>query len=337
MKDGYKVVDIHNHHYTRAWVDYLASRTEDPVLKWIEPNKKGVFWGDGIIFGHLEKPGHWDIDARVTEIDELGIDIQLLTLTAPSIEIAGSEAVEWAKRVNDELADACHKYPDRFFFSASVPAEDIDATLKEMERAKGIGARGIQMFSNIRGESAASEKFYPIFELCADLGLVVQIHPAARPLTADAMKHSGLPYQMLGFTMDTTMAVISMIFRGVFDKYPTLKVHHCHLGGMAPYMMGRIDTAYKRYNKEWNMVGAKLPSATYKERVYVDALGQFVPAIKCALEYMGADRLMWGSDHPHIASGTVPDNLEILNKVGLTEEQKEMVYSKNATKLFNME
>ena len=341
--NSYKVIDIHNHFYSREWLEYVATRTEDPTYEWTGPNS-GLFKYDGIVMGHVDKPGDLDIDARVRELDELGIDVQLITHTTPGItdNVEVTKSVEWAKKVNDILVDACTKYPDRFFFLASIPAEDTNASLKEMERAHKLGARGIQMFSNVNGELASSDKFHPLYELAAELELVVQLHPAAKPLTADAMKIAGLPYQMYGFTMDTTMAVTSMIFKGVFDKYPKLKVHHCHLGGMAPFMIGRVDTAWKRFNAkkgspgEWELEGLRLPSETYKEHVYIDTLSMHVPAIKCAHEYMGTDRLMFGSDYPHRASGSVPDNFSTLDQCGFTEEQKEKIYTLNAMKLYKL-
>jgi aminocarboxymuconate-semialdehyde decarboxylase len=337
MKDGHKVVDIHNHFYSKPWLDYLTTRTEDPKFEWTGPTA-GVLKGFGLaVIGHVDKSDEWDPEARIRGLDEVGIDVQLLTHTAPSAEIAGSKEVEWVKKINDTLAGICQKYPDRFVFSASIPLENIKEARNEMERAvKQLGARGFQMYSHINGELPSSEKFYPVYEVASELGLLIQIHPALRPLTADAMRTAGLPYQMYGFTMDTTIAVTSMIFKGVFDKFPKLKIHHDHLGGMAPYMIGRVDNAYKRFKGEHVMKGDRLPSETYKEHVYLDTLSMFAPAIKCAHEFLGTEHLMFGSDWPHRASGTVPGNFETLDKVGFTKEQEEMVYSKNAMKLFKI-
>lgn len=337
MKNGYKVVDIHNHFYSRPWLDYLTTRTEDPRFEWTGPNS-GLLKGDGIVMGHVDKPDEWDPEARLKGLDEVGIDMQLLTHTAPSAEITGSKEVEWVKKINDMLAEICRKYPDRYIFSASMPTQHIKEAPKEMQRAtKELGARGFQFYSNILGELPSAEKFYPIYEVASELGTVIQIHPALRPLTADAMRKAGLPYQMYGFTMDTTIALTSMIFLGVFDKFPKLKIHHCHLGGMAPYMMGRVDNAYKRFKGEHVMKSERLPSETYKEHVYLDTLSMFAPAVKLALEYMGPEHLCFGSDWPHRASGTVPGNMETLDKVGLTKEQEELIYGKNAMKLFNVQ
>jgi aminocarboxymuconate-semialdehyde decarboxylase len=101
-------------------------------------------------------------------------------------------------------------------------------------------------------------------------------------------------------------------------------------------MMGRVDTAFKRYSKEWAFKVERLPSEAYREHVYVDTLAMHVPAIRCALEYMGADHLLFGTDYPHRASGTVEGNLETLDRMEFSAKDKEKVLSGNAVALLNL-
>lgn len=338
MKNGMKVIDIHNHAYTKPWLDYLVQRTGDPSFEWTGPTS-GLAKLGGVIVGHVDKAGDFDMAARVEDLDAAGIDVQVLSHTCPGVaEVSVSESIEWSKRINDTFAEVCQKWPGRFYFLATLPPENIDESLKELERAyKELGAKGVQMYSNVNGVLCSSPEFFPILEKAAEYGLPVKIHPAFRPLTAEAMKVANLPFQLFGFTLDTTMAVTTMLYGGLFEKLPALKVIHSHLGGMAPYMMGRVDTAFKRYAKEWDIEGGRIPSEVYKDNVYIDTLSMHVPAIKCAYEYMGVDHLLFGTDYPHRASGTVEDNLDILDKVGFSDEEKEKVFSKNAMKLFDLE
>jgi len=132
------------------------------------------------------------------------------------------------------------------------------------------------------------------------------------------------------------MVVTSLIYQGVFEKYPGLKVHHCHLGGMAPYMMGRVDNAFRRFAEEWGIELPKAPSEYYKNQVYVDTLSLHVPAMKCALEFLGADHLLFGTDYPHRASGTPEENFDALERMGLNEVEKAKIFGENAVKLFNL-
>jgi aminocarboxymuconate-semialdehyde decarboxylase len=288
---------------------------------------------------HVDKAGDFDIMARIEDLDAAGIDVQVISHTCPGVaELPVTESIDWAKKINDIFAGICRERPGRFYFLATLPPGNIKEALKEIERAyKELGARGIQMYSSFNGVLATSQEFYPIFEKAAEYGLPVKIHPSFKPLTADAMGVAGLPLQLYGFTLDTTLVLTSMLFKGIFEKFPGLKVIHSHLGGMAPYMMGRVDTAFKRYSKEVSIESERLPSEVYKEQVYVDTLSMHVPAIKCAHEYMGTDHLLFGTDYPHRASGTVEDNLAILDNVGFSDEEKEKVFSKNAMALFNLE
>ena len=338
MKDGYRVIDIHTHTYTREWIDYMAQRKEEPRFEWTGPTS-GVFKvAGGVIAAHVDHAGDYDIETRLADMDKYGIDIQVITHTSPSVaEVSVGESIEWASRINDILAGYCQKYPGRFFFKATMPFQNIEESLKEIDRAyKVLGAKGIQIFSNINGKLASSPEFHPIYERAADYGLSVELHPSNKPLTAGIMKEAGLPLQLYGFTMDTTMAVTSLLYQGVFEKYPSLKVHHCHLGGMAPYMMGRVDNAFRRFAKEWDIKLPKPPSEYYKDQVYVDTLSLHVPAMRCALESVGVEHLLFGTDYPHRASGTPEENLDALDGMGLTEEEKAKIFEKNAIELFNL-
>ncbi len=338
MKDGLKVIDIHNHFYSKPWLDYLAQRTEEPRFEWTSPTS-GVAKIGTSTPSHVDKAGDFDIKARVEDLDAAGIDVQILSHTCPGVaELPVKESIEWARKINDIFAEVCQTYKGRFYFLATLPPGDVDEALKEMERAyKELGAKGFQMYSSIEGEMVTDQKFYPVFEKAAEYGVPVKIHPSFRPLTLEAMQKVGLPLQLFGFTLDTTMALTLMLFLGFFEKLPNLKVIHSHLGGMAPYMMGRIDTAYKRYSKEICVECSLPPSDAYRTHVYIDTLSMHVPAIKCAYEYMGIDHLLFGTDYPHRASGTVEGNLETLDKVGFSNEEKEKVLSKNAVKLFHLD
>ena len=338
MNNGHKVIDIHNHFYSKPWLDYLAERKLDPTFKW-EGETSGRAYIGGIPTGHVDKAGTFDIDARVADLDTYGIDTQVISHTCPGVgEVEKDVAVEWSTKLNDLFVGFCDKYKGRLYFLATVPAQDIDKSIAELERVAKTGyAKGVQVFSNINGELISDEKFHPILGKAAELGLPVKVHPAFTPLAEDACKRAKLPMQLFGFTLDTTMAVVNMIYLGVFTKHPNLKVVHSHLGGMAPYMMGRVNTAYKRYAKEFDISGGGLPSEVYKKHVWVDTLAMHVPAIKCAVEFMGIDHLLFGTDYPHRASGTVEDNMAILEQVGFSDEDKEKFYSKNAKALFNLE
>lgn len=338
MKDGIKVIDIHNHFYSKPWLDYLSERTEEPCFEWSSPTS-GVAKVGNLATSHVDKPGDFDVMERLKDLDRAGIDVQILSHTCPGVaELPVKESIEWAKKINNLFYDICQKWPGRFYFLATLPPGDINEALKEMDRAHGeLGTKGYQMFSSIDGVLATDPFFYPIFEKAAALGLPVKIHPSFRPLTTEAMQKAGLPLQLFGFTLDTTMVLTLMLFQGFFEKLPDLKIIHSHLGGMAPYMMGRINTAFNRYKKVVNIEASLMPSDVYREHVYIDTLAMHAPAIRCAYEYMGIDHLLFGTDYPHRASGTVEDNMVMVESMGFSNEEKRRVFSDNAIELFNLE
>ncbi len=337
MRNGQKVMDMHNHFYSKLWLDYCAKRKEDPIFEWTGPTS-GVFKIAGAVVGHVDRAGTYDMEARVRDLDQYGIDTQVITHTCPGVaEVGGKEAVDWAKRLNDLFAEFCQKWPGRFYFLATFSPQNVDEAIKEIERAsKELGARGIQMFSNVSGEIASSTRFYPIYEKAAELGLPVKIHPALQSLTAEAMIKARLPMQLYGFTLDTTMAVTSMIYQGLFEKYPGLKLIHAHLGGMTPYMIGRVDNAFHRFAKEWGIEIRRLPSETYKEHVYIDTISLHPPSIRCAAELVGIDHLLFGTDYPHRASGTVEENFATLEKAGFSKDERAKIFYENGAKLFRL-
>ncbi|MGD0238498.1 MAG: amidohydrolase family protein, partial [Syntrophorhabdales bacterium] len=289
--------------------------------------------------GHIDRAGHYDLEARIRDLDAAGLDIQLLTVTLPGPETLERDiGVYWAKRCNDYLQDAAQKYPGRFYHMASLPYQDVDAACEELERCKKMGAVGIQMFSNINGEAPFLEKFHPIYELADKYDMPLLLHPTL-PLTAPVMDMMKLPYQLWGYTLDTSMAVMSMIFQGVLAKYPKLTLIHCHLGGTVPYFVRRIQDAYKGYGKEWGIELKEPPDITYQKRVYPDTTSFYSPAMKCCLEWMGPDHLMMGTDYAHRVGdpeGAIKAIKETGAEFGLKPDQIDLMLGKNAERIFHL-
>ena len=258
-----KTVDVHCHYFPKEYIDYLISRGKDKSPYCVHDGGTHYrMYFRGVPVGHIDRAGHYDLEARIRDLDAAGLDIQLLTVTLPGPETLERDiGVYWAKRCNDYLQDAAQKYPGRFYHMASLPYQDIDAACEELERCKKMGAVGVQMFSNINGEAPFLEKFHPIYELADKYDMPLLLHPTL-PLTAPVMDMMKLPYQLWGYTLDTSMAVMSMIFQGVLAKYPKLTLIHCHLGGTVPYFVRRIQDAYKGYGKEWGIELKEPPDIT---------------------------------------------------------------------------
>ena len=331
-----RTIDVHNHLFPKMWLDYLETRTEWPTMRWTGPTS-AVFYSGDVIMGHIDRAGHYDPEARIEDLDKYGLDIQILSLTSPGVEwLPAAEGVAWAKRINDYLAEVCHKYPERFYALAALPYQDMDEAMRELDRAyKDLGVKGIMMFSNIDGKSIASPEFEPLYAKAEEYGLPILIHPTS-PLTAEAMRKVRLPFQLFGFTLDTTMAVISLIFQGVLEKHPGLNIIHTHLGGVVPYLVSRIEDSFKGYAKEWGLELPKTPSQYYKEQVYPDSINYHMPALRCCLDWMGADHICLGTDYAHRV-GRPEQAVAYIKSLGLSEEDTDKILGGNAARIFKLE
>ncbi len=331
-----KTVDVHNHLYPKEWMDYIETRIESPRMKRTGSTSMVFYLGD-VPIAHVNRAGHYDPEARIEDLDKYGIDIQILSLTIPSVElISADEGVIWAKRINDYLAKVCHKYSGRYYAYATLPYQDMDEAIRELDRAyKELGVKGIMMFSNINGKPIASPEFYPIYAKAEEYGLPILIHPAL-PLTGEAMKKVRLPYPLFGFTLDTTMAVVSLIFQGVLERFPKLKLIHSHLGGVVPYMVGRIDDSFNNYSKEYGLELPKAPSDYYKRQVYVDSISYHLPAMRCCLDWLGPEHIMLGTDYAHPV-GHIEEAIHYVRGMDLSEEDTDKILGGNAARIFKLE
>ena len=331
-----RTIDVHNHLYPKEWMEHLEKSTGRITMKRTGPTSM-IFYAEGVPLSHVSRVGHYDPEARLEDMDKYGIDIQILSLTAPSVEVVPTkEGVIWAKKVNDYFARLCQKYPKRFYAYVTLPYQNMDETMKELDRAyKDLGVKGIMMFSNINGKLITSPEFYPIYAKAEEYELPILIHPAP-PLTADVMKKLRLPSGLFGFVFDTTMAVISLIFQGVLEKYPRLKLVHSHLGGVVPYMVGRIDDCFNSYSKEYELELPKAPSDYYKRQVFVDSISYHLPAMRCCFDWLGPDHIMLGTDYAHPV-GHIEEAVRYIRDMGLSEENTDKILGRNAARIFQLE
>ena len=331
-----KVIDVHTTFYPKAWIDYLETRTESPRVKRTGATSF-IFYVEDTPTSHVDKPGHYDVAARIRDMDAAGINTQILGLSIPSVEvIEAHEGIAWAKRINDYFAELCQKYPGRFYFNATLPYQDVDAAVKELERAyKDLGAKGILLFSNLNGKCVASPEFYPVYSMAEKYGLPVFLHPAS-PLTREIMRQHKLSVALYGYIFDTTIAMMSLIWQGVLEKFPKLIFVHSHLGGVVPYSVGRVETCWSSFSEEMGLKLPKSPSEYYKSQVYVDTISYFVPAMKCCLEFMGADHICLGTDYAH-RIGNLEEAIDWVKKFGLSEKDTNKILGGNAARLYKLD
>ncbi len=291
-----------------------------------------------------------DSELRIRLLEEYGDMVQVLSGTLPPLEeiVNPSEAVELARMANDGMAEWVAKHPKKFITAiANLPMNDIDASLKETERAiKQLGFKGIQIHTSIQGKPLSSEEFMPLYQLMADFDLPIWIHPLRRATDADYPTENVSLYQIFsifGWPYQTTLAMTRLVFAGIFEKYPGIKFITHHLGGMIPYYADRIVVHYnnglERLGEKF-FPGLKKHPIEYFKMFYNDtALNGNTPGLMCGYQFFGEDHLLFASDMPYsVDHGAVAvrGTVEAIDAMDIPESSRRKIYEGNARRLMHL-
>ena len=333
-----KKIDFEAHFYTKAYLKALANNKTTPKL--VEKDDKGVgrLWYTedlGQPFAPFLVNKLVDLgEGRLKEMDEYGIDVQLLSLSAPGLEqLDPAAGAALAVESNDALAEVTRKYPDRFMGYIALAPKAVDASLKEMERAvKELGFKGWNTHSNYGDTCLDDERFLPLLAKAEELNIPIYIHPTIPQIPQVRVHGFALGGPGMGFGIDTTITIMRLIFSGVFDKFPRLQVILGHLGEALPFLLKRMDWAYLRPidpSERPNL--KKKPSEYFKTNIYVTTSGNYYePAFMCTYEALGVGRILLGTDHPY---EDIPECMEFLAGLPISEEDKNRIYGLNGQAL----
>jgi predicted TIM-barrel fold metal-dependent hydrolase len=273
-------------------------------------------------------------DARLEKMDACGIDVQVLSVSAPSIDQLDPKiGVALAREANNALSEIIRKYPGRFMgyavLAPKAPAEAAD----ELERAvKELGFIGWNTHSNIAGSYLDEERYLPIFERAEKLGVPIYLHPTVPTMPQVRTYGFAIAGAPFGFGMETSMCVMRLIYSGLFDRFPGLKILLGHLGEGFPFLLKRIDWAYVRpFDPAARPMISKRPSEYLKDNVFVTTSGNYYePAFMCAREAMGIDRILLGTDYPYEDSD---ECIQFIERLPISPEEKDRIYFGNAAQL----
>lgn len=323
-------IDVHNHFYPLRFLERLQE--EGPAIG-ITMYKDE--WGRQVIAQHDNRivtitPPMTDVERRMEDMDRAGVDIQILTLSAPSVEVFPPEMGRtMAKLVNDEFAEICTRYPNRFKAFATLPFLDPEATVEELERCiEELNFCGTCIGTNLNGLTLDDELLYPFYERMAEYKLPIHIHPRA-----PADKRTYKDYRlgpMIGFEMEICVAAVRLIMGGVLERFPGLRFIVSHLGGALPYLAERIGRCYEAYPECQEHLSR--PAKEYLRDLYYDTVSFFEPALMCAYSFLGAERLVLGSDYPHVI-GDIHEAVASIERLGIPPEEKELIFSGNILRL----
>jgi aminocarboxymuconate-semialdehyde decarboxylase len=321
------VVDFHNHFYPPSYLQALKASTSTlRVTEDDEGNPVIHYPGDYNII----VPGHRDIAFRQRVVDEAGVDMQVLTFTTPGTHVEEPAlAVRLARGVNDALADIVASRPGRFLALATLPLNDPAASVAEFERATGeLGLPGVMLFSNVNGVALSDRRFWPLYERADARGAVLYIHPV-HPVGVEAMTEYWL-MPLVGFPFDTTLAAASLVFAGVAKRFPRIRWVLGHLGGAIPYLGERLDRGFHAFRDCRAHIDR--PPTEYLKRFYYDTVNFDPAALRLAIEFAGADRVLAGSDYPH-KIGSLSRMLESIRGLPIGDAEKAGILGGNALRL----
>jgi aminocarboxymuconate-semialdehyde decarboxylase len=282
---------------------------------------------------NIAVPGHRDIDYREQVLIDHGVDTQVLTLTTPGTHVeTPATAARFAALVNDAFAEIARTRSGRFTALATLPLNDVAASVKELERAcTQLGFRGAMLFSNVNGAGLNENQFLPLYEAANQLGAVLYIHPT-HPVGVEAMTDFWL-MPLVGFLMDTTLAAAKIVFSGIPERFPKIRWALCHLGGAIPYLAERLDRGFEAFSE----CRANIPRkpSEYLRKFYYDTVNFNPAALKLAIGFAGVDHILAGSDYPH-QIGSIPKMIESIRGLDVSEADRAAIFGGNAARLLGM-
>jgi predicted TIM-barrel fold metal-dependent hydrolase len=331
-------IDIFNHIFPRAFFD-----------RYIRTGASGKDIGKRV--AHI--PVAVDLDARFRAMDEFGDFRQVITLPTPPIEVFASpaESPDVARAANDGLAELVAAHPDRFVaFAASLPLNEPEASLAETARAIDVlGARGIMLYTNAAGRPLDGPEFAPLFDEMARRDLPIWLHPIRGASFPDYQSEARSQYEIwwtFGWPYETSTAMARLVFSGVFDRHPGLKIITHHMGGMVPYFEGRVGYGWDQLGTRTSdqdytatLRALKRRPADYFRDFYADtALFGATAATECGLRFFGVDRVLFASDMPFDPTPGLyaRETIRIIDGLDITDTEREQIYRRNAERLLKL-
>jgi len=294
-------------------------------LKDREDGKKDMIKGNEF-FRTIEE-NCWDEQIRIKEYQDFNTQVQVVC-TVPvmfSYWAKPQDGLAVSQFLNDHIVDLCTRFPKNYIGLGSLPMQDTELAVKELERIQELGMKGIQIGSNINGLNLSEERFFPIFEACERLNMSIMIHPW-NMMGFDEMRKYWLPW-LVGMPAETSRAACSMIFSGIFEKLPKLRVLFSHAGGSFFPTIGRIEHGYN-CRPDLVAVDNKVNPREYLGKFWADCITHDIDLLKYILNIQGSKKICLGSDYPFPLG-----DLEIgkfIEDSDLSQEVKENIFANSA-------
>jgi aminocarboxymuconate-semialdehyde decarboxylase len=291
-------VDLHTHILPRTWPD-LDRRYGYSGFVQLEHHGPGCarMIRNGQCFREI-RDNCWDPQRRLEDCDAAGVTLQVLS-TVPvmfSYWARPEHAHDLARLLNDHIAEVVADFPERFAGLGTLPMQDPDRAIEELERCSGeLGLAGVQIGTNVNGQNLDEPHLFPILKRCAELGTAVFVHPWDM-LGGERTARYWMPW-LVAMPAETAVAICSLIMGGVLERLPDLRIGFAHGGGTFGAVLGRLEHGFRARPDLCATAVSKPPSA-YLQRIYVDSLVHDPHALRLLLHHLGSERIALGSDYP---------------------------------------
>jgi aminocarboxymuconate-semialdehyde decarboxylase len=323
-------IDVHTHYYPETFFQMLRdtpsefSFARDPTGRTIITHRGARFFG---VTAPMSDP-----NKRLEDMDRVGIDVEVISLSTPNIFFADeTRQPEVARILNDAYAELIAKHPTRFKGFASIPMDAPDAAISELHRAiDELKLNGVILLSNIRGQALTSPAYRPFFEEANRMNLCIFLHPML-PANPEPFTEYVLG-PLVGFPFDTTLAVARMCFAGMLRELPNIRWIIGHLGGAIPYLMERLDSGYRDFAE--CRVNIDRPPSAYLKQLYFDTVTFSPHNLRMARDLVGVDHMVMGSDYPHML-GSIERSVSSIEELAIPDHEKQKIFSRTALGILN--
>ncbi len=328
-------IDVHTHILPENWPDLNKKYNASGFVS-IEHHKpcNAKLMIDGKVFREIQD-NCWDVDVRLKECTDSGVEMQVLS-TVPvmfSYWAKPEHTYDLSRYLNDHIAGVVRDYPNRFTGLGTLPMQDSSLAIKELERCmKELGMAGIEIGTHIHGRNLDDDGIFEILQAAEELGAAVFVHPWDM-LGKDRMREYWLPW-LVGMPAETSLAICSMIFGGIFEKLKKLRVCFAHGGGSFPFSIGRIEHGF---NVRPDLVASKnkINPREYLGKFYLDSLVLDEMILGYLIDLIGEDRIIMGSDYPFPLGEQSPGML-IESMAEINKNVREKLLWKNAVEFLGI-
>ena len=329
---AHSAIDIHAHYFPEPFLRLIAEHGADFDADCDFSDPRGPRIKVGAI--HTPPLAHkfTDIDLRVAEMDEIGVEMHALSLTMPMVAWADDAlAVKLSAAFNDSIGEAHTRYPDRLVGLATLPWHAPELAVKELQRAAKIpGMRGVYCSTRVRDRELGDEAFWPVYEAIEELGLTLFLHPVTVVEPQRLAKY--YLTNLLGNPFESAIAAAHLIFSGTLDRFEKMDVLLPHAGGAFPYLVGRLDHGSK---VRAELAHLKKGPLEYIRRFHYDTVAHFDQGLEYLIDLAGADRVSLGSDYCFDMGYTHPVEV-VTNHPAIDEDAQAAILGGNAKRLLGL-